>query len=231
VKRKDEGGIKPRLPMAVARMCPFRRASSFVDETATGSQAVSPNSLPTAARSRCGARRAALTSFLAHSPLYCGCNSSARPSFRPENDARTGSLIREGHFDSKPGRQMGSHRSLARDCPQYPLEATGMPLFRTFGAGPEDPQFSAVFLAKNLIWQRSPASSATVVACRLFRQPCLKVATCEARADRLKMSRPAGQNPASHPPARVSFDVRVTKQKAYGLLPQVRQLQAAWSTI
>jgi hypothetical protein len=64
-------------------------------ETATGSQAVSPDSLPTAARSKCGARRAPLTISL-RSPLGRGCKwtTASFPPAVPSPNAPASSLRR-----------------------------------------------------------------------------------------------------------------------------------------
>jgi hypothetical protein len=150
-------------------------------ETATGSQAVSPNSLPTAARSRCGARRAALTSFLAHSPLCCGCNSSARPSFRPENDARTGSLFREGAllFQARTINRVRT-AALRANSLRFPDRSNWHARLRACGRPQHETRFFRAFPAEN---QRQSCSSGPAGRGELPTDKAILPEGCERGSD------------------------------------------------
>lgn len=118
-------------------------------KTATGNQAVSPDSPPTAARSRCRAQRAALTSFFCALTAVCGNKLSATPSFPPE--IQKNSQVRHGQ------KQLSCPSPIAGDNER------------------QWPCFSRAFVQKTRIWPRT-RSRGIEQACRLLRQTCPKLA-------------------------------------------------------
>jgi hypothetical protein len=142
-------------------------------QTATGSQAVSPNSLPTAARSRCGARRAALTSFFLRTHR---CVAVAIRLLVPPFSGRT-HIVRHR-------AQAGLCRLCGEVCgPRYCArsasrgKATGMPVPGRCGARPNNPPFLPYFVQKTGVSARSKMGSGFEAACRLLRQSCPKLAS------------------------------------------------------